>query len=69
MGNKKKGKVKKKLAVNPELEGLDIDIDELGQIRSTLDIDRINKFLNHTVEDKKLKSRSGNVGKSEKGEE
>lgn len=60
MGKNKKRKVKKKLEVNPELEGLDVNIDELGQIRSTLDIDKINDFLNHTVEDKKLKKRKNN---------
>lgn len=61
-----KKKVSKKLEVNQELEGLDVDIDELGQIRSTLDIDKINKFLNYTVEDKKLKNQLSNKKKGSK---
>jgi len=69
MNKKKKKKVNKKLEVNPELEGLDIDIDELGQIRSTLDIDKINKFLNHTVEDKKLKNQLSKKNKKKGGKQ
>ncbi len=57
MEKNKKKKDSKKLVVNPELEGLNVEIDELGQIRSTLDIDKINDFLDHSVEDKKLKKR------------
>ena len=57
MEKNKKKKDGKKLVVNPELEGLNVEIDELGQIRSTLDIDKINDFLDHSVEDKKLKKR------------
>jgi hypothetical protein len=61
MGKNKKNKKDKKLTVNPELEGLDVEIDELGQIRSTLDIDKINNFLDHSVDDKKLKKhKNGN---------
>ncbi len=44
-----------KLRVNPELEGLEIHINSLGEINSNVDIDKINKFLNKHVEDKKLK--------------
>ncbi len=57
MGKNKKKKINKKLVVNPELKGLDVEIDELGQIRSTLDIDKINDFLDHSVRDKKLRNR------------
>ncbi len=60
MGKNKKNKKDKKLTVNPELEGLDVEIDELGQIKSTLDIDKINHFLDRSVDDKKLiKRKSG----------
>lgn len=38
-----------------ELKGFDIQINEFGQIRSTLPIDRLNAFLNENLQDKKLK--------------
>ena len=41
--------------VHKELEGFDIKINAFGEIISTLDIDRINEFLNKNVNDKKLK--------------
>lgn len=43
--------------VNGELNGFDIKIDSFGEIKSTLDIDKINKFLNRHVDDKKLRDR------------
>ena len=43
--------------VNPELEGLELNIDNFGEITSSMDIDKLNKFLNKNVEDKKLKDR------------
>lgn len=43
--------------VNEELDGFDIKIDSFGEITSTLDIDKINKFLNRHVDDKKLRDR------------
>lgn len=39
------------------LEGFDIRIDSFGEIKSSVDIDQINKFLNKTVDDKKLRDR------------
>lgn len=53
---KKKKQDISSLKVNPELEGLNITINSLGEIHSTFDIDRINIFLNNHVDDKKLKS-------------
>jgi len=41
--------------VHKELEGFDIKINAFGEIISTLDIDKINEFLNKNVDDKKLK--------------
>jgi hypothetical protein len=38
-----------------ELKGFDIRINEFGQIISTMPVDRLNRFLNENVEDKKLK--------------
>lgn len=47
----------KKPKVNKELEGFDIKIDSFGEIKSNLEIDKINQFLNKTVDDKKLRDR------------
>lgn len=54
MGGKRKSMAKKKPDVSRELEGLEISINSLGEIQSTYEIDKINKFLNTHVDDKKL---------------
>jgi hypothetical protein len=55
--------------VNNELDGFDIRIDSFGEIKSTLDIDKINKFLNRHVDDKKLRDRDDiDKGKEEESE-
>jgi hypothetical protein len=41
--------------VHKELEGFDIKINAFGEIVSTLDIEKINEFLNRNVDDKKLR--------------
>jgi len=56
MGGKKKSLEKKKPDVNEELEGLDVNINSLGEIQSTYDIDKINDFLDTHVDDKKLRN-------------
>jgi hypothetical protein len=53
MAKSKKSKPK----VNPKLEGFEIQIDSLGEIRSSFEIDKINQFLDKEVEDKKLVDR------------
>jgi len=59
--------------VNDELNGFDIKIDSFGEIKSTLDIDNINKFLNRHVDDKKLRDRDdiekGKVTDEDKADE
>lgn len=45
---------KKKAEVHEDLEGFDIQIDPFGQMKSNINIDKLNKFLNENVEDKKL---------------
>ncbi|NNF33876.1 MAG: hypothetical protein HKN68_07195 [Saprospiraceae bacterium] len=50
MAKSKKSKAK----VNPKLAGFEIQIDSLGEIKSSLEIDKINKFLDKEVEDIKL---------------
>jgi hypothetical protein len=57
MADKKDPKKNQKPRVNPELEGFEMHIDTFGEIKSTFDIEKINEFLNRTVEDKKLKDR------------
>ena len=43
--------------VHKDLEGFDININSFGEVTCNLNIDKINRFLNHTVEDKKLINR------------
>ena len=40
-----------------DLDGFDIRINSFGEITSTIDIDKINQFLNKHVDDKKLRHR------------
>ncbi|MBK8489915.1 MAG: hypothetical protein IPL49_03165 [Saprospirales bacterium] len=49
--------------VNEALKGFDIRIDEFGEITSNFEIDRINKFLNENVPDKKLPEKQGKDAK------
>lgn len=53
----KKQSKKEKPSVHEELKGFDIKVNEFGQIMSNLDIDRLNKFLNEKVDDRKLRDR------------
>ena len=48
---------KDKAKVHKDLEGLDLNVDSFGEIKSSMPIDQINKFLNKNVQDKKLKDR------------
>lgn len=48
---------KKKPKVAKDLEGFEIKIDTFGEIKSNLQIDKINEFLNKNVDDKKLRDR------------
>ena len=40
-----------------ELDGLDIKVDSFGEVKSNLNIDEINEFLNKNVADKKFRAR------------
>lgn len=57
MSKKKQSESKQKPKVNPDLDGFNIEIDSFGEIKSSLNIEDINAFLNKNVEDKKLKDR------------
>ena len=43
--------------VHKELQGFDISIDSFGEIKSNMNIEKINEFLNKNVDDKKLAER------------
>ncbi len=44
--------------VHTELEGFEMSIDTFGEIHSSMPIEKINEFLDRTVEDKKLQERA-----------
>lgn len=41
--------------VHEELSGFDIKINEFGEIITNYQVDKLNDFLNETVDDKKLR--------------
>lgn len=53
---KKKAKTGKP-QLHKDLEGFEVSINEFGEIKSTMDIDKVNEFLNRNVDDKKFKER------------
>ena len=53
---KKKSKTGKP-QLHKDLEGFEVNINEFGEITSTMDVEKINEFLNKNVEDKKFKER------------
>lgn len=54
--SQKKNLVKpsRKPRVHKNLSGLEVSIDSFGEIKSTMNIEKINAFLDENVEDKKL---------------
>jgi hypothetical protein len=61
----KKKPMKGKPKVNKDLEGLDIEVNEFGEIVNKYDLDKVNEFLNKNVPDKKL----GNLGAKKEDDE
>lgn len=55
---KKKTTTKDKAKINPDLEGLSVNINSLGEVVTSYDIDKLNQFLNENVDDKKLRDRT-----------
>lgn len=58
--------------VHKELEGFNIEINSFGEIVTSFEIDKINQFLNRTVDDKKLRHRDdlqALKGEAEQGED
>lgn len=43
--------------VHNELSGFEVSIDQFGELKSNMNIERINEFLNQNVDDKKLAER------------
>jgi hypothetical protein len=57
MGKDTSKKTRPKPRVHKELQGFDISIDSFGEIKSNMNIEKINAFLNENVDDKKLAER------------
>lgn len=43
--------------VHKDLQGLDITIDQFGEIKANMNIEKLNEFLDKNVDDKKLAER------------
>ena len=54
--------------VNPELKGLDIRVNEFGEIEANIAIERLNDFLDQNVIDKKLEEKREKEVKKKKGQ-
>ena len=54
----KPGKKVSKPRVHKELDGLEVSINQFGELKSNMNIEKINDFLNKNVEDKKLVDRN-----------
>jgi hypothetical protein len=48
--NKKQGKPR----VHKELSGFEVSIDQFGELKTSMNIEKINSFLDKNVDDKKL---------------
>jgi hypothetical protein len=58
---KKENKSSKKLIkprVHKELDGFEVSIDQFGELKSNMKIEKLNEFLNENVDDKKLAERN-----------
>lgn len=42
--------------VHDDLKGFDLRVNEFGELVSTLNVDRLNDFLDRNVDDKKLRN-------------
>ena len=52
-----KKSAKPKPRVHKDLQGLDIVIDQFGEIKANMNIEKLNEFLDQNVDDKKLAER------------
>jgi len=53
---KKKAK-EGKPEVHKDIDGFDININQFGEIKTTLNFEKLNAFLNKNVDDKKLREK------------
>lgn len=53
----KQEKATPKARVHQDLAGFEVSINEFGEIRGNMNIEKINEFLNKNVDDKKLLER------------
>lgn len=53
--------------VHQDLNGLEVSIDQFGELKSNMDIEKINEFLNKNVDDKKLAEREDYENIKKKG--
>ena len=51
-------KKERKARVHRDLEGFEVQIDQFGELRSNMKIEKLNEFLDKNVDDKKLVERS-----------
>lgn len=54
---KKEKKNTPKPRVHQELDGFEVSINEFGEIRANMNVEKINEFLDRNVDDKKLTDR------------
>ncbi len=59
--SKKQGKPR----VHKELTGFEISIDQFGELKSNMAIEKLNQFLDENVDDKKLIERDEHLEKEE----
>jgi hypothetical protein len=57
MGKEQKPSKKKKPRVHTQLDGFEVSINQFGELQSNMAIEKINKFLDENVDDKKLEDR------------
>ena len=57
MKKEKKPTTKPNARVHKDLQGLDITINQFGEIKANMNIEDINAFLDKNVDDKKLAER------------
>lgn len=61
----KPGKKQGKPRVHKELSGFEISIDQFGELKSNMAIEKLNEFLDENVDDKKLIERDEHLEKEE----
>lgn len=68
-GKNRKGKKKdQKAKVHKDLKGLDVRINEFGEVESNIDISKLNQFLNRKFSDKEEEEKKGEKEQGEQDE-